>query len=46
MEPARRAGRRMAERGEIAVLQRGRPVDPTAVAGAIRFGRGRRFPDA
>ena len=44
MQPARAAGRRLAEREEIVVLQRGRRVEPSAAVGPIRFGRGRRFP--
>jgi hypothetical protein len=40
MEPARRAGRRLAERGELVITQRGRPVDPSTARGPIRFGRG------
>jgi hypothetical protein len=39
MEPARAAGRRMAARGQIVVLQRGKAIDPGRAAGPIRFGR-------
>ena len=44
MEPARRAGRRLAQRGEVVFLQRGRAVDPARARGAIRLGRGSAFP--
>lgn len=37
MERTRRAGRRLAMRGEIVVLQGGRPVDATDAKGAIRY---------
>lgn len=37
MEPARRAARRLAHRGRVEVLQRGRPVDPSSFRGPIRL---------
>ena len=43
MEPARRAGRRLAARDEVVFLQRGRPVDPATARGPVRLGRGRAF---
>ncbi len=46
MERARAAGRRLAGRDEIVVLQRGRGVDPSRAKGPIRFGRGAQFPAA
>ncbi len=46
MEPARSAARRMADRDEIVILQRGRRVDPTGARGPIRLGRGSAFPAA
>lgn len=39
MEPARRAARRMVERGELEICQRGKAVDPTAARGPIRLRR-------
>lgn len=39
MEPARSAARRLAARGEIDVVQRGRPVDPSTARGPIRLRR-------
>ncbi|MEM6293560.1 MAG: DUF2256 and DUF3253 domain-containing protein [Myxococcota bacterium] len=37
MEPTRRAARRMVERGELQITQKGRVVDPTAAKGPIRL---------
>lgn len=39
MEPARRAARRLVERGEVEITQRGRVVDPSRAAGPIRIRR-------
>ena len=39
MEATRSAGRRLADRGELVVLQRGRPVDAAGARGPIRYGR-------
>ena len=41
MEPTRRAGRRLAARGEVEFLQRGRVVDPATVRGPVRLRRRR-----
>ena len=43
MEPARRAGRRLAAGGVIDVTQGGRVVDPSAAKGPIRYRRGPRW---
>ena len=40
MEPARRAGRRLAQANIIEVTQGGRPVDPSSAKGPIRYRRG------
>lgn len=37
MEPARMAARRLAERGDIDVTQKNRPVDPSTAKGPIRL---------
>lgn len=37
MEPARRAARRLAARGQVEILQRGRPVDPAEFRGPVRI---------
>ncbi|GAA4093735.1 DUF3253 domain-containing protein [Streptomyces hundungensis] len=42
MEPVRRAARRLVARGEVEVLQSGRPVDPHTARGPIRIRRVRR----
>lgn len=39
MEPARRAARRLVDRGEVVITQRGRPVDPSTARGPIRVRR-------
>jgi hypothetical protein len=39
MEPARRAARRMVDRGEVEITQGGRVVDPSTAKGAIRIRR-------
>jgi hypothetical protein len=44
MEPARAAGRRLAERNLILITQAGRAVDPGSARGPIRFARGPAFP--
>ena len=41
MEPARRAARRLVDRGEVEVLQRGRVVDPSTAMGPVRIRRAR-----
>ena len=41
MEPARRAARRLVERGEVEIVQRGRVVDPGTATGPIRNRRAR-----
>ena len=41
MEPARRAARRLVERGEVEIVQRGRVVDPGTATGPIRIRRAR-----
>ena len=46
MEPARRAGRRLANRGVIDVTQGGRWVDPSSAKGPIRYRRGRAWAGA
>jgi hypothetical protein len=43
MERTRMAGRRLAARGEVVVLQGGRKVDPSSALGPIRLGRGPAF---
>ena len=43
MEDARAAGRRLVAAGEIRILQKGRPVDPSRARGPVRFGRGPSF---
>jgi hypothetical protein len=40
MEPARMAARRLAAKGRVVFLQRGRRVDPSRARGAVRLGRG------
>jgi hypothetical protein len=37
MEPARQAARRLVDRGEVEILQRGRVVDPSSAKGALRI---------
>jgi hypothetical protein len=37
MEPARRAARRLVDRGEVVITQKGKVVDPSAAKGAIRI---------
>ncbi len=39
MEPARRAARRLVDRGAVVITQRGRPVDPSTARGPIRVRR-------
>ena len=39
MEPARRAARRLQERGAVQITQGGRAVDPSTAKGAIRIRR-------
>jgi hypothetical protein len=39
MEPARRAARRLVERGEVEITQGGRVVDPSTAKGPIRIRR-------
>lgn len=39
MERTRMAARRLVARGEVQILQRGRPVDPSTARGPIRIGR-------
>jgi hypothetical protein len=41
MEPARRAARRLVDRGRLEVLQQGRVVDPSRARGPIRLRRTR-----
>ena len=41
MEPARMAARRLVDRGELEVLQRGRVVDPSTAKGPVRIRRAR-----
>ena len=41
MEPARMAARRLVDRGEVEVLQRGRVVDPSTAMGPVRIRRAR-----
>jgi hypothetical protein len=41
MEPARMAARRLVDRGEVEVLQRGRVVDPSTAKGPVRIRRAR-----
>ena len=37
MEPARRAARRLVDRGEVVITQKGKVVDPSTAKGAIRI---------
>lgn len=37
MEPARRAARRLVDRGEVVITQGGKVVDPSRATGAIRI---------
>lgn len=39
MEPARRAARRLVDRGELEITQRGQVVDPSTAKGPIRLRR-------
>ncbi|GAA1932708.1 DUF2256 and DUF3253 domain-containing protein [Nocardioides hwasunensis] len=39
MEPARRAARRLVDRGEVEITQKGRVVDPSTAKGPIRIRR-------
>jgi hypothetical protein len=39
MEPARRAARRLVERGDVEIMQGGRVVDPSTAKGPIRIRR-------
>ena len=39
MEPVRRAGRRLAARGELVFTQQGRLVDPATACGPVRLRR-------
>jgi hypothetical protein len=39
MEAARMAARRLASRGEVEIVQGGRPVDPWPVSGLVRIRR-------
>jgi hypothetical protein len=39
MEPARLAARRLVDRGEVEIVQRGRVVDPATAHGPIRIRR-------
>jgi uncharacterized protein DUF3253 len=41
MEPARTAARRLVDRGEVEIVQRGRVVDPATARGPIRIRRAR-----
>jgi hypothetical protein len=41
MEPARMAARRLVDRGEVEILQRGRVVDPSTAKGPVRIRRAR-----
>jgi Protein of unknown function (DUF3253) len=41
MEPARIAARRLVDRGEVEIVQRGRVVDPATAKGPIRIRRAR-----
>ena len=41
MEPARMAARRLVDRGEVEVLQRGQVVDPSTAKGPLRIRRAR-----
>lgn len=43
MEDTRRAARRLAHRGVVAITQRGRAVDPASIHGPIRLTRGPRW---
>lgn len=38
MQPVRRAAVRLAKRGDVAILRRGRPVDPDDFRGIYRLG--------
>jgi len=37
MEPARRAARRLVDRGQVVITQNGTPVDPSTATGPIRI---------
>ncbi len=37
MEPARSAARRLQDRGEVMIMQKGKPVDPSTAKGPIRI---------
>lgn len=39
MEPARRAARRLVDRGDVVITQGGKVVDPSTAKGAIRIRR-------
>jgi len=39
MEPARRAARRLVDRGEVQITQKGEVVDPSTATGPIRIRR-------
>ena len=39
MEPARRAARRLVDRGEVEITQRGKVIDPSTAKGPIRIRR-------
>jgi hypothetical protein len=41
MEPVRQAARRLHQRGELQVLQRGQPVEPKTARGPIRLAKAR-----
>ncbi|MFD4028531.1 DUF3253 domain-containing protein [Streptomyces sp. NPDC058576] len=41
MEPARRAAQRLAEAGQVEIVQGGRPVEPAEAHGPIRIRRAR-----
>lgn len=45
MPKVREAGRRLAEKGAIRVLQGGKPVDPVRARGPIRYGPAEGPPD-
>ncbi len=44
MEPARSAARRLAHADAVLITQQGRKIAPETIRGAVRIGRGPRFP--
>jgi hypothetical protein len=46
MDQVRTVVRLLADRGQVRILQRGRPVNPSAAHGPIRIARGPAFPYA